>query len=238
VTGANRGIGKAIVETFLQQGAHVFACIRNSVFEKPVEWVELAQRHGGSIHTVALDLAAEDSIKAAVREIQQAASRIDVLVNNAGIATGGLFQMTSIAEMRKVFEVNLFSPLLFTQFIARAMARHKSGSIVNLSSTAALLPDPGTLVYGSSKAALSRATQSLANELGSLNIRVNAIAPGVTRTDMFEQMAPAARDSLIQRSALKRAAEAQDVANAALFLASDLSSHITGQILRVDGGIA
>jgi 3-oxoacyl-[acyl-carrier protein] reductase len=145
--------------------------------------------------------------------------------------------MASVADMRKVFEINLFSQLLLTQSLARKMIRQKSGSIINIASTAALFADPGTLAYGSSKAALTRASESMATELGAFNIRVNTISPGVTRTDMFDQMTESARNSLINRSALKRAAEPQEVANAALFLASELSVFITGQTLRVDGGI-
>ena len=118
------------------------------------------------------------------------------------------------------------------------MVRNKSGSIINLSSTAAFIADPGTLAYGSSKSAFARATQSMANELGSYNIRVNAIAPSVTKTDMFEQMSLEAREKLINASALKRAAEPKDIANVALFLASELSSFVTGQVIRADGGIS
>jgi 3-oxoacyl-[acyl-carrier protein] reductase len=189
------------------------------------------------IKPVQLDLADSDSIKAAGREIIGQASSLDIIVNNAGIASGGLFQMASVADMRKVFEINLFSQLLLTQSLVRKMVRQKSGSIINIASTAALFADPGTLAYGSSKAALTRASESMATELGAFNIRVNTISPGVTRTEMFDQMTESARDSLINRSALKRAAEPQEVANAALFLASELSAFITGQTLRVDGGI-
>jgi 3-oxoacyl-[acyl-carrier protein] reductase len=199
--------------------------------------LQLEQTHGVSIKSIPLDLANEESIKAASRTILSQAETLDVLVNNAGVASGGLFQMTSIAEMRKVFEVNFFAQLLFTQAIARKMTKQKAGSIINISSTAALLADPGTLAYGSSKAAFARATQSLATELGAFNIRVNAIAPGITRTNMFDQMSAQARETLINRAALKRPAEPQDVANAALFLASDRSTFITGQVIRVDGGM-
>jgi 3-oxoacyl-[acyl-carrier protein] reductase len=160
------------------------------------------------------------------------------LVNNAGIASGALFQMTTGAELRKVFEINFFSQIAISQGIAKIMVKNKSGSIINLSSTAAFIADSGTLAYGSSKSAFARATQSMASELGSSNIRVNAIAPGVTKTDMFEQMSIDARDKLINSSALKRAAETKDIANVSLFLASDLSSFITGQVIRVDGGIS
>ena len=159
-------------------------------------------------------------------------------VTNAGVASGALFQMTPISELRKIFEINFFSQIAFSQGIAKIMIRNKSGSIINLSSTAAFIADPGTLAYGSSKSAFARATQSMANELGIFNIRVNAIAPGVTKTDMSEQMSHEAIEKLINSSALKRAAEPKDIANVALFLASELSSFITGQVIRADGGIS
>ena len=189
------------------------------------------------ITPIELDLSDEDSIKNSIKQIFSTSKRIDILVNNAGIASGGLFQMTPISELRKVFEINLFSQILFTQGIAKIMIRNKSGSIINLSSSAAFIADPGTLSYGSSKSALIRATHSMAIELGALNIRVNAIAPGVTKTDMFDQMSKDARDKLINSSSLKRPAEPKDIANVALFLASDLSSFVTGQVIRADGGI-
>lgn len=237
ITGANRGIGRTILENFAANGCNTFACLRALSPEVVEDFEALQGRYGVTITPVQIDLAYEESVKSAARNIIGQAETIDIIVNNAGIASGGLFQMTSVAELRKVFEVNVFAQLLFTQSLARKMTRQKSGSIINIASTAALIADPGTLVYGSSKAALVRATESMATEFGAFNIRVNAIAPGVTRTDMFDQMAEAARDSLINRSALKRHAEPQDIANTALFLASDLSSFITGQTIRVDGGI-
>lgn len=237
ITGANRGIGKSILETYAQHGCNIFACARK-IDPGFVSYLDqLQQINQVFVKAVPLDLADEESVKMATRLIISQATTIDILVNNAAVASGGLFQMTTLAEMRKVFEINFFAQLLFTQSISRKMTKQKSGSIINISSTASLIAEPGTMVYGSSKAAFSRATQSLASELGMFNIRVNAIAPGITRTDMFDQMAVVARDNLINRSALKRPAEPQDIANAALFLASDLSSYITGQIIRVDGGI-
>ncbi len=237
VTGANRGIGKAILETFAKHGCSSFACSRtiDSGFLADIEHLSL-ENHV-RIQPVSLDLGDPDSIKSAARTILADAGELNVLVNNAGVASGGLFQMTPIEEIRRNFEINFFSQLHFTQLLLRKMTRQKSGSIINVSSTASEIADPGTLVYGSGKAALSRATQSLATELGAFNIRANAILPGVTQTDMYDQMAEEARERLIQRSALKRAATPEDIANAALFLASDLSLHITGQLVRVDGGI-
>lgn len=234
VTGANRGIGRAIAETLRAQGARIAACVRDPEAETFRQWLET---QGAEVIPVRLDLADADSIKAAVADIRAKAPDVDVLVNNAGVASGGIFQMLSVANLRAVFDVNFFGPIAFTQGLVRLMARKKAGSIINISSTAADIADPGTLSYGTSKAALARATQSMATELGAAGIRVNAVAPGVAKTDMLDQMDPRAAERLIDRSALKRPAEAKNIADTVLFLASDLSTHVTGQIIRVDGGI-
>ena len=236
VTGANRGIGLAIARTFAAQGAQVIACMRT------VDQLALQQiAPSGAedrVKGIALDLGDEASIKAATKEIGAlTGNKVDVLVNNAGTASGGLFQMTPMAELRRVLDTNLMGPILLTQGLSRMMTRHRAGSIINIASTAAEIADPGTLAYGVSKAGLVRASRSMATELGAAGVRVNSIAPGVTKTDMFEQMAVEARERLISTACLKRAAEPQDIANVALFLASDLSSFVTGQSLRVDGGM-
>lgn len=236
VTGANRGIGYAIAKTFAAQGANVFACMRSldpDVLQRLASDVEPE-----CIKGVALDLGEESSIKAAIKEIALlTGNKVDVLVNNAGTASGGLFQMMPSAELRRVFEINFFGQILFTQGLSRLMTRHRSGSIINIASTAVEIADPGTLAYGTSKSAFSRASESMATELGGSGVRVNTISPGVTKTDMYDQMSQEARERLINSAALKRAAEPQDIANVALFLASDLSSFVTGQTLRVDGGM-
>lgn len=236
VTGANRGIGLAIAKTFAAQGACVLACMRQVSDEA---LAEISQDVGpGQVQVVELDLADESSIKAAIKEIAKlSGNRIDVLVNNAGTASGGLFQMTPMDEIRRVFEVNFFGQIQLTQGLSRLMTRRRAGSIINIASTSADIADPGTLAYGCSKSALTRAARSMATELGAFGVRVNAISPGVTRTDMFDQMAPEARERLINSAALKRAAEPADIANVALFLASELSGFMTGQVLRVDGGM-
>jgi 3-oxoacyl-[acyl-carrier protein] reductase len=236
VTGANRGIGFAIAKTFAEQGAHVFACMRSL---NPDVLHRLApDGEPDRIKGVALDLAEESSIKAAIKEIASlTGNKVDVLVNNAGTASGGLFQMMPSTELRRVFEINFFGQILLTQGLSRLMTRHRTGSIINIASTAVEIADPGTLAYGSSKSAFSRASQSMATELGGSGVRVNTISPGVTKTDMYDQMSPEARERLINTAVLKRAAEPQDIANVALFLASDLSSFVTGQTLRVDGGM-
>jgi len=237
VTGANRGIGLSIARTFLENGAKVIACVRSVEIQKEDLLTQLNPDRVNQLQLVYLDLSDERVIKLAIKEIMSTNPKIDVMVNNAGIASGGLFQMTTMQELHRLFDINFFGQILLTQGIARLMQRHKAGSIINISSTAASIADPGTLGYGSSKAAFARASQSMASELGASGIRVNAIAPGVTRTDMFDQMTPTAREKLINSSSLKRAAEPEDIANMALFLASNLSTFVTGQILKVDGGI-
>lgn len=236
VTGANRGIGLAIARTFVAQGAQVIACMRT--LDKLVLLEIASSGVKDCVKGITLDLGDEASIKSATKEIGTLTSnKVDVLVNNAGTASGGLFQMTPMAELHRVFDTNLMGPILLTQGLSRMMTRHRAGSIINIASTAADIADSGTLAYGASKAALARASRSMATELGAAGVRVNTIAPGVTKTDMFDQMAPNARERLISTAALKRAAEPQDIANVALFLASDLSSFVTGQTLRVDGGM-
>jgi len=236
VTGANRGIGFAIAHTLSAQGAQVIACMRSV----DVEVLRRIAQSGPAerVKGVALDLGDESSIKSAIREIASlTGNKVDVLVNNAGTASGGLFQMLPVTELRRVIEINLIGQILLTQGISRLMTRHRTGSIINIASTAADIPDSGTIAYGMSKSGFARASRSMATELGTSNVRVNTISPGLTKTDMFDQMAIEARERLISSAALKRAAEPQEIANVALFLASDLSSFVTGQTLRVDGGM-
>jgi 3-oxoacyl-[acyl-carrier protein] reductase len=237
VTGANRGIGLSIAQTFLSQGAQLYACMR-ALDEGVLDALRAHAQAPSQVVPIVLDLAHEDSIKSAIRQIAAATgNRVDILVNNAATASGGLSQMLPVAELRRVFEINFFSQIQLTQGLSRLMTRHRTGSIINIASTATDIADPGTLSYGASKAALARASRSMASELGAYGVRVNSISPGVTQTDMYDQMAVAARDRLISTSAMKRAAQPQDIANVALFLASDLSSFVTGQTIRVDGGM-
>ena len=237
ISGCNRGIGKATLETFAENGADIFACVRKESDEFNAVMTRLAEKTGVNIIPVYFDFAESEQIKAGIKTIISFKKQIDILVNNAGVASGSFFQMTSLQDLKQLFEINFFSQLLFTQGISRYMSRFKTGSIINIGSTAGFIGNAGMTSYGSSKAALMFSTKTMATELGVMNIRVNAIAPSITKTDMSDQMEEKIRNKLIETSALKRLAEPIEVANVALFLASDLSSFVTGQILRVDGGL-
>jgi len=237
ITGCNKGIGKVILEIFAENGANIIACTRKETKEFNDYMESIKNRYSISITPIYFDLENPDEIKIAISKIISLKIKIDILVNNAGFASGAYFQMTPIVDLERMMKINFTSQIQFTQGISRYMARFKTGSIINMGSTAGLFGDVGMLSYGSSKAALIFSTKTIASELGQFNIRVNVIAPSVTKTEMFDQMEENARTKLINSSAFKRAAEPIEVANVALFLASDLSTFVNGQIIRVDGGI-
>lgn len=238
VTGCNKGIGKCILKTFAIHGADIIACIRKESQEFLKFKDEIENNTGVSITPVYFDFEDSKQVKSGINTIVASKKKIDILVNNAGTASGSIFHMTSLKELERVLKINFTSQIVFTQGISRFMSRYKSGSIINIASVAGIIGASGTLSYGSSKAAFIFATKTMATELGKFNIRVNSIAPSVTKTDMFEQMGEKERDKMIESSALKRPGEPLEVANVALFFASELSSFITGQTLRVDGGIS
>ena len=238
ITGCARGIGKQMLTAFAQNGANVWACCRAQTQEFDKFTSELAETHGVAINPLFFDLTDTPGMKEAVKTILAAKTPIDVLVNNAGITHNALYQMTSVEKMREVFEVNFFAQVALTQSIIRIMVRQKSGCVINVSSSAALDANPGRSAYGASKAAVICMTRVMAHELAAQNIRVNAIAPGVTDTDMLQDnMSREAIDAAIQQTRLKRLGKPSEIADAALFLASDLASYVTGEVLRVDGGL-
>lgn len=237
ITGANRGIGKQTVEVFAKNGANIWACSRSKseIFEKELK--ELSGKYNVSIYPIYFDLTKHDEIKQAMKEIISQKKSIDILVNNAGILPKNkLFQMKSIEEMKNVFEVNFFSHILITQYISRAMIRQKYGSIVNVTSTVALDGIPAQLDYVSSKAAIIGATKALAIELGQYDIRVNSVAPSFINTDLHSNTSNEFLEKVIQNNVIKRLGDSQEIAKTILFLSSELSSYMTGQVLRVDGG--
>ena len=238
ITGARRGIGRAAVETFASFGANVWACARkqDDAFEEDMR--RLSERYAVSIWPLYFDVTDEAQVKQAVQAIRKQQVGIDALVNAAGIAEESTaFQMTSIDKMKRVFDTNFFAVTLLTQYVSRLMARQGGGSIVNISSIAGLDGEPAQYEYAASKAAVAGATRHLARELAAHNIRVNAVAPGVIDTEMAAKIEEDLKARVLSKVIMKRMGKPEEVANAIAFLASDLSAYITGQVIRVDGGM-
>lgn len=238
LTGSNRGIGKKILEVFSLNGAKVFACVRenNDSFKSYVD--QLEKKTKNKIIIIKLDLSNEEEIKNAANEIISSKVPIDILINNAGIIHNSIFQMTSIKKFKEIFDINFFSQVLFTQYILKSMVKNKKGSIVNISSTSGIDSNAGRSAYSASKAALISQSKALSRELGIHNIRVNTIAPGLTDTDMMKNNTTKnVIKNVLENVSLKRLADPEEIANAVLLLSSDLSSYITGQTIRVDGGM-
>lgn len=235
ITGTNRGIGRALVETFACNGANVWAHARRETPEFVQDMHSIARKYGVEIYPLFFDMTDTSAMKDAIRGIAAEKLPLDILVNNAGVPHGGFFQMTSVKKIREVFEINFFAQLELTQLVTRVMSRQKSGSIVNIASVSGIDLHAGNCAYGTSKAALIALTQTLAAELAVHGIRVNAVAPGLTDTDMAGQMEEKAGRNMVESSAMRRLARAEEIAEAVVFLASDRASFITGQVLRVDG---
>lgn len=237
ITGCNRGIGKAILDRMAAQGASAFALVRKEDPAFTEYCAALAEEHGVDIQIVYADFEREDEVTAAAKSILKTKRRIDILVNNIGIAfPQRMLAMTPMDAVKRSFQVNVFSGLLFTQIISKSMMRSKQGSIIFLSSSAAF--DGGANIeYSAGKAAILGTVHRLAVELGGFGIRVNAIAPGLTDTDMGGITSEEVKAIAISRNVMKRLGKPEEIADAAVFLASELSRFMTGQTLRVDGGL-
>ena len=236
ITGANRGIGEQLVKTFATNNYDIWACarIQNKTFEDNIK--KIAKENDVLIKPIYFDLLDEEQIKRGIREILSEKRQIDVLINNAGIPYGGLFTMTSIKKMREVYEVNVFAQVLLMQLVARQMMKQKSGCIINMCSVGGIETNPGYLAYGSSKASLIWITKAVSKELGEYNIRVNGIAPGLIDTDMGYYKPDDELQKVLNRMSLSRMGKPEEVARAALYIASDDATYMTGHIMVIDGG--
>ena len=235
VTGASRGIGKAIAIVLGKSGATVACLARNE--EKLKETAAAITAAGGKASIHACDVTNSEAAQAAVDAVVAEHGRLDIVVNNAGITKDTLLPIMSDDDWDQVIAANLRSVFLFSRAAAKVMMRQRSGRIINMSSVSGLVGNPGQSNYSASKAGIIGFTQTIARELAKRKITVNAICPGFIATDMAEALGPAIIDEVKKRIPAQRIGEADEIADAVLYLASDSASYITGQVLTVDGGM-
>jgi 3-oxoacyl-[acyl-carrier protein] reductase len=236
VTGAGRGIGRAIALRLASEGARV-ACVSLSERNARRTADELNDVREGAAKAYAVDVANHTAVHEIGTQILEDFGRIDILVNNAGMTRDGLAIRMSIDDWDAVINTNLRGAFSFTQAIVRSMIKQRSGRIINISSVIGLIGNAGQTNYAASKAGLIGLTKSLARELASRNITVNAIAPGFVTTDMTAPLSEDIKQTIQAKIPLGKTGAPEDIANAVAFLASDEASYITGQVLCVDGGI-
>lgn len=225
ITGAGRGIGKVIAEQFISDGAVVYV---NDLQEPEVKGAK----------AIAFDVTDSNALKAGLMQVYKAEGRIDCIVNNAAIIQNQKLGMVTKQLLEKMYAVNVFAVIDMIQIASRLMVRTGGGCFVNMASVTGVVGSPGQVAYSSTKGAVITITKSAAKELAPMNIRVNAVAPGIVRTERFEELYEATGDKInerIEKIALGRLGTPQDIANAVSFLASDRASYISGQILGVDG---
>ncbi|MBM7559656.1 3-oxoacyl-[acyl-carrier-protein] reductase [Marinitoga litoralis] len=239
VTGANRGIGKEISKKFVEEGATVLGFARNLEALKKVE-EELNSLNKGIFKGYKVDVSNSEEVNSTVKEIFGEYKRIDVLVNNAGVTKDMLLLLMKEEDFDFVINVNLKGVFLVTKAVAKIMRKQKEGSIINISSVVGIDGNIGQTNYSASKAGLIGMTKTWAKELTMKGeqIRVNAVAPGFIETDMTKNISEDFKNAALERILLKRLGSAEEVAKVVLFLASDDSSYITGQVIRIDGGLS
>jgi len=235
VTGAGRGIGKEIALTFAREGAQLAICSRHSETIEPV--AALIRSLGGQVLPLVTDISVQEEVEKFVEKIYEEYGTVDILVNNAGVNRDNFFLRMKAEEWDAVMDVNLRGTFLCCRMFARRMIKQKSGRIINMTSVAGEAGNPGQANYSAAKAGIIGFTKAIAKELARQGIRVNAVAPGLIGTEMVQKMEKKVLDELEESIPLKRIGTPQDVAGVVLFLASDAAAYITGQVIRVDGGL-
>lgn len=235
VTGCSRGIGRAIMERFAEEGAIVYANVRKE-HSLDEALSQMKEEQASRIVPLYFDIRDKDAVKQNVMLIRKEQGHLDILVNNAGIMEDALLQMVDDKTISDVFETNVYAVIHMTQMALRLMNRRKEGAIINLASIVGERGNKGQTVYAASKGAVSSLTKTWARELVCNGIRVNAIAPGNIDTELYHAIGEERIKESTEQIGLKRLGSPKEVADAAVFLASDMSSYITGEILGVNGG--
>ncbi|MDO4925389.1 MAG: 3-oxoacyl-[acyl-carrier-protein] reductase [Turicibacter sp.] len=237
ITGASRGIGREIALQFAKEGANIVLNYRSSE-EEALELKKELDKLGSNILIIKADISNFDEAENLIKEAKNTFGKVDILVNNAGITKDTLLIRMKEEDFDKVIEVNLKGAFNCLRAVSPIMIRQKEGKIINMSSVVGVVGNAGQVNYSASKAGVIGMTKSLAREIGSKNINVNAIAPGFIDTDMTKVLSEDQKKNIISSVPLKRLGQVEDIANLAVFLASDKSNYITGQVIHVDGGMA
>ncbi len=237
VTGGSRGIGRACAIALGREGAEVIVNYHSNA-EKAEEVCHTIIQGGGRATAIPFDIGNVQSTQTAIESLLKDKKRISILLNNAGIAKDGLSMRYSVDDWDAVINTNLRGAFVATQAVIRPMMKERRGSIINMSSVVGLIGNPGQAAYCSAKAGLIGLTKSLARELASRNIRVNAIAPGFIETDMTSALTTEQRELMLKQVPLARAGTPDEIADAVVFLASERSRYVTGQVISIDGGMS
>lgn len=235
ITGASRGIGLATVKCFAQNGGVVYANLRHPKNLDSL-YKEITNSNSGTVKPLYFDVRDEAEAKSAIMQIKKENNKLDVLVNNAGIMKDALIGMVSRSLVDEIYETNVFGVMNMLQLATKLMSRQKRGSIINLSSIVGLEGNPGQLVYSATKGAVAAITKTAAKELAPQGIRVNAVAPGMIDTDMYRSIGKDRMQAQLANIRMGKLGTPEEVADAILFLASDLSRYVTGEIIGVNGG--
>jgi 3-oxoacyl-[acyl-carrier protein] reductase len=237
VTGGSRGIGACIVERFAEAGAQVAFTYHSSKEKAEALAAAVSERHGVTVQAYQSDAASYAAAEQLVNDVLAAFGRIDILVNNAGITRDTLMLRMSEEQWDTVMDNNLKSVFNLTKHVIRPMMKNKSGSIINMSSIVGITGNAGQANYAASKAGIIGFSKSIAKEMGSRNIRCNVIAPGFIATDMTDELDEKTRDAYLANIPLRRFGEGNEVADACIFLGSDMSTYVSGQVLSVCGAL-
>lgn len=238
INGCMSGIGRETLKRCAENGANIFACAINETEEYKCYCIELSKKNNVEITPIYFDCLDDEAVKGGCKKIMSFKKDIHGIINIAGINRDAFLGMITDKDIKDTFQVNFFSQVMFTQYLTKIMLRKKiPGSIAFISSISALDGNEGQISYSASKAALLGAMRSMAKELGEKGIRVNALAPGMIMTPMTDKLDDKLKHEKTELMDIKRLGDVKEVADAFVFLMSDLSSHITGQTIRIDGGM-